>query len=50
VVEGLRREVPALARELRAEIPPFDPSKPDDPLQFHLAASPLKDPAKPDGD
>lgn len=50
VVEGLRREVPALARELRAEIPPFDPAKPDDPLQFHLAASPLKDPTKPDGD
>ena len=50
VVEGLRREVPALARELRPEIPPFDPAQPDDPLTFQIAASPLQDPAKPDGD
>lgn len=50
VVEGIRKEVPDLARHLREEVKAFNPSLPDDPEKFHLPVSPLKDPAKPDGD
>jgi lysophospholipase L1-like esterase len=49
VVEGIRSEVPELARHLAGDVKPFDPAKPDDPDAFVMPASPLRDPAKPDG-
>jgi lysophospholipase L1-like esterase len=49
VVEGLRSEVPELARHLAADAKPFNPAKPDDPDAFAMPASPMRDPAKPDG-
>jgi len=50
VVEGIRREVPGLARHLRPGLPVFDPAAPEKPEDFTVPASPLRDPAKPDGD
>lgn len=50
VVEGIRNEVPELARRLAGDVKPFDPAKPDDPDAFVMPASPQRDPAKPDGD
>lgn len=49
VVTGLRTNVPALARFLAADTKPFDPARPDDPLQFKLPASLAVDDKKPDG-
>lgn len=49
VVEGVRKEVPDLAKFIADDVKPFDPSKPDDPADFKVPASPMKDPAKPDG-
>jgi lysophospholipase L1-like esterase len=50
VVEGIRAASPELARHLRPEVKPFDPAKPDKPEDFVHPPSPLRDPAKPDGD
>ncbi|TAE73506.1 MAG: rhamnogalacturonan acetylesterase [Verrucomicrobia bacterium] len=50
IVEGIRDLHPDLARHLRPETGRFDPEQPDDPLRFEIPASPLRDPAKPDGD
>lgn len=49
MVEGIRKEVPALAKFIADDVKPFDPAKPDDPAAFKVPASPMKDPAKPDG-
>lgn len=49
VVEGIRKEVPDLAKFIADDVKPFDPAKPDDPAAFKVPASPMKDPAKPDG-
>lgn len=49
VVEGIRKEVPDLAKFIADDVKPFDPAKPDDPADFKIPASPMKDPAKPDG-
>ena len=49
VVEGVRGELPELAKFIADDVKPFDPSKPDDPAAFKVPASPMKDPAKPDG-
>lgn len=49
VVEGIRKEVPDLAKFIADDVEPFDPAKPDDPAAFKVPASPMKDPAKPDG-
>ena len=49
VVEGIRGGVPELAKHLAADAKPFDPAKPDDPSAFDVPASPMRDPAKPDG-
>lgn len=49
VVQGVRENMPDLAKHLADDVKPFDPSKPDDPASFRIPASPMKDPAKPDG-
>jgi len=49
VVEGIRSEVPALAKYIPADLPPFDPAKPDAPETFSLPPSPTVAAAKPDG-
>jgi hypothetical protein len=50
IVEGIRSGFPELATHLAEDVKPFDPAKPDDPAAFRMAASPMKDPTKPDGD
>jgi lysophospholipase L1-like esterase len=50
VVEGIRTKVPDLAKNLRPEVKPFDPAKPDLPENFIYPPSPVKDLSKPDGD
>jgi lysophospholipase L1-like esterase len=49
VVEGIRAGVPALANHIATDAKPFDPAKPDDPSAFDVPASPMRDPAIPDG-
>lgn len=48
IVEGLKQQVPALARHLK-DVPPFDPAHPDAPDTFHWDDSPFIDMQKPDG-
>ena len=48
VVEGVRRGVPALAKHL-ADVPPFDPAKPDPVDSFKIPPSPARSNAAPDG-
>ncbi|HEY1121319.1 MAG TPA: hypothetical protein VGE67_06945, partial [Haloferula sp.] len=50
VAEGLRANVPELAKQLRPEVTRFDPAKPDKLEDFHYPASPVMDLTKPDGD
>jgi len=50
VVEGIRTQVPDLAKNLRPEVKRFDPSQPDPPEAFVYPPSPVKDLTKPDGD
>lgn len=50
IVEVIRSGIPELAKHLADDVKPFDPSQPDDPSAFRMAASPMKDPTKPDGD
>lgn len=50
VVEGIRTQVPELAKHLRPEVPRFDPARPDKPEGFRYPASPVSDLTKPDGD
>lgn len=49
VVEGIRGQLPELAKELRPEVKRYDPASPDDPEKFEIPASPVKDLTKPDG-
>lgn len=49
VAEGIRENVPELAKHLRADATPFDPSKPMSPEAFDVPASPSVDLTKPDG-
>lgn len=49
VVEGIRKNVPALAKFLAGDAESFDPAQPDDPDEFKLPASPTVDAQKPDG-
>lgn len=49
VVEGIRENVSDLTKQLAEDVNPFDPSKPDNPADFKIPESPMKDPAKPDG-
>jgi lysophospholipase L1-like esterase len=50
IVEGIRGSLPNLAKHLADDVKPFDPAHPDDPALFEVPSSPMKDPAKPDGD
>ncbi|MFN3152723.1 rhamnogalacturonan acetylesterase [Bremerella sp.] len=49
VVEGIRENVPELAKHLRADLPPFKPTEPMAPEAFDVPASPNGDLTKPDG-
>jgi lysophospholipase L1-like esterase len=49
VVEGVRKNVPGLARLLRDDFAPFDPSKPDDPATFSVPPSPQRSPTAREG-
>lgn len=49
VVQGIRDNVPELAKLLRPDIPDFDPAKPDDFASFRLPASGVSSTKKPDG-
>lgn len=41
VVEGIRAQLPELAKHLARDVNAFDPSAPDDPDRFDLPASPI---------
>jgi lysophospholipase L1-like esterase len=49
VTEGIRQGVPELAAFLAPSVPPFDPSRPDDPAQLAIPASPWLKADKPEG-
>ena len=49
VVEGMRQEKLPLAAFIADDVSAFNPTQPDSPLNFIYAASPIKDPTKPDG-
>ncbi len=49
VVEGIKARVPELAKHLRNDTPPFDPSRPDPPETFEWPASPVVVTEKPEG-
>lgn len=49
VAEGIREQVPDLAKYLRAEAGSFDPSRPDDPDQLDIPASLFIDAEEPEG-
>ena len=48
IVEGLKKQVPALARYLKL-FPAFDPAHPDNPDEFQWDDSPFTEVEKPDG-
>ncbi len=49
VVEGIKVEVPELAKRLADDVKPYDPSQPDPPETFHIAASPPAEVETPEG-
>jgi lysophospholipase L1-like esterase len=49
VVEGIKANVPELAKYLVNDIPAFDPAKPDPVDAFNIPASPSSDVTKPEG-
>ena len=49
IVEGIRKETPALAKFLASDVGSFDPAHPDDPNVFNIPASSAVDDKKPDG-
>ena len=49
VVQGIKDNVPDLAKRLRPGIPDFDPAKPDDFASFKLPVSGKRSARKPDG-
>lgn len=49
VVTGIRQSIPALARQLKKDLPVFDPAKPSPAEAFVLPHSPLSPVVKPDG-
>ena len=49
VVQGIRENVPELAKRLRPDIPDFTPGEPDDFASFRLPASGVSSSKKPDG-
>ena len=49
VVQGIKDNVPELAKRLRPDIPGFDPAKPDDFASFRLPSGGVSSAKKPDG-
>jgi lysophospholipase L1-like esterase len=49
IVEGIKANQLGLAKFLADDMPPFDPTHPDAVEAFHLPASPLASPDKPEG-
>lgn len=49
VVEGIKANVPDLAKSLLADTPPFNPAQPDPLANWHWPLSPLITALKPDG-
>lgn len=49
VVEGIRSNVPSLAKYIASDAASFDPAHPDDPGTFQMAVSPESSALKPDG-
>ena len=49
VVQGIKDNVPELAKRLRPDIPDFDPAKPGDFASFRLPAGGVSSAKKPDG-
>lgn len=49
VVNGIRQNVPQLAKYLKKDLPKFDPAKPDDFAKWELPASSFVGMTKPDG-
>lgn len=49
VVEGIKAGKTGLAKYLKKDLPPFDPSRPDAPESFSIPASPLATDVKPLG-
>ena len=49
IVEGIRKETPALAKFLASDVGSFDPAHPDGPNVFNIPASSAVDDKKPDG-
>lgn len=49
IVEGIKENVPGLAKHLKENIPSYDPAHPDNPETFDLPASPTISNVKPDG-
>lgn len=50
VLEGVRANVPELAKHIKEDVPAFDPAKPDNPDDFRLPASPDYSKQKPLGE
>jgi lysophospholipase L1-like esterase len=49
VVNGIRKDIPQLAKYLKKDLPKFDPAKPDDFADWKLPASSFVGMVKPDG-
>lgn len=49
VVEGIKENKLALAKNLAADAAPFDPARPDALVDFHIPASPMRNSVKPEG-
>jgi len=49
VVEGIKENKLALAKNLAADTATFDPTRPDALADFHIPASPMRNSVKPDG-
>jgi lysophospholipase L1-like esterase len=49
VVNGIKQNIPALARLLKKDQPEFDPAKPDDTAKWNLPQSSFIESVKPDG-
>ena len=49
IVEGIKENKLTLAKNLAADNTPFDPARPDALADFHIAASPMQDTGKPEG-
>jgi hypothetical protein len=49
IVNGIKQNVPELAKYLKHDLPKYDPAKPDDVTKWNLPSSTFIGSAKPDG-